>query len=370
MNKRKGFYLLLLSLFLLAIIGIEYWTHDYDQYQGTLFKVQNEKIVEKHQERDEHGNQDVKTKQQLTGVLLNTKDKGQTLVLSNTYSHSQVYDAKYQVGDILLIKRRTLHTGEQSADILSLKRDRLISYCLLVTLFLLALIGHKQGVLSFVSLIVNTGILVGMTQYYVHTNPQALFKMFVLGAGLFTVVSLVILNGWNHKTWALILSTLLGTFLSFFISWLAMVILQQKGIRYEEMDFITKSPHLIFLSGLLVGCLGAVMDVSMTIITSLEELLTYQPNLSQKELWQSSQVIGGDIMGPMANVLLFAYLSGALPLILLYLRNDMSYTFTFSMILSLEFIRAVAGSIGIVLTVPISSWLGMYFFNKFGVTSS
>jgi uncharacterized membrane protein len=59
-------------------------------------------------------------------------------------------------------------------------------------------------------------------------------------------------------------------------------------------------------------------------------------------------------MGPMTNIMFFSYLSGSIPLVLIFLRNGMSFGYTFSIVLSLEFARALVGSIGIILAVPIS----------------
>ncbi|RIM55741.1 YibE/F family protein, partial [Staphylococcus arlettae] len=64
--------------------------------------------------------------------------------------------------------------------------------------------------------------------------------------------------------------------------------------------------------------------------------------------------IGSDIMGTMTNILLFSYLAGGLPMLLLYLKNANTLTYSISMNWSLEIARAITGGIGIVLTIPIT----------------
>ena len=77
--------------------------------------------------------------------------------------------------------------------------------------------------------------------------------------------------------------------------------------------------------------------------------------------------IGQDIMGTMTNILLFSYLSGSLPMFLIYLKNANTVTYTISMNWSLEISRAITGGIGIVLTIPITILLMQLWFKMRGV---
>lgn len=138
----------------------------------------------------------------------------------------------------------------------------------------------------------------------------------------------------------------------------------EKGLRYEEMAFITRSPQKIFLASILVGSLGAVMDIAITITSSLYELYDKNNSIPLTDLRASGKEIGADIMGTMTNVLFFAYVSGSIPMILLYLKNSSKLGYTLSMNLSLELTRALVGSIGIVLTIPISIYTATYFIQK------
>ena len=78
--------------------------------------------------------------------------------------------------------------------------------------------------------------------------------------------------------------------------------------------------------------------------------------------------IGQDIMGTMTNILLFSYLSGSLAMVLIYLKNANTFTYTISMNWSLEMTRALTGGIGIVLTIPITIGLMVTIFKWKGVS--
>src|SRR5699024_2533158 len=148
---------------------------------------------------------------------------------------------------------------------------------------------------------------------------------------LFTVISLLLVNGFNEKTYAAILATLLGTFASVFIAYVVLWVTKENGIRYEAMDFLTRPYKTVFLAGLFVGSLGAVMDVAITISSSLFELYEKDNDIPVKTLKTSGMDIGKDIMGTMTSILFFAYISGSIPMLLLYLKNATPLNFALSL---------------------------------------
>lgn len=96
------------------------------------------------------------------------------------------------------------------------------------------------------------------------------------------------------------------------------------------------------------------MDESTDIIASLMALKQEQPAISAKQIFKSGRQIGGEIMGPLVNVLFFIFVADTLPLALLYLKNANSWGYTFNMTMSLGVIQSLISGIGIVLTVPVA----------------
>ncbi len=94
-----------------------------------------------------------------------------------------------------------------------------------------------------------------------------------------------------------------------------------KGIKYETMNFLSLPPKDIFLASVLIGSLGAIMDVAITIASGMHEILQRTPYISMRRWALAGRNIGQDIMGTMTNILLFSYLSGALPMFLIFLKK-------------------------------------------------
>ena len=73
-----------------------------------------------------------------------------------------------------------------------------------------------------------------------------------------------------------------------------------------------------------------------------------------KRLWQSGQMVGQDVIGSMTNILLFVYVSGTIPMLLVYFNNGWPLRDAVELHLSLELLRVISGSLGIVLSIPIT----------------
>ena len=253
-----------------------------------------------------------------------------------------------------------------SGTIKGVKRDtQMVTIGGLFILTLLA-IGKKQGFYSIISLFINIILLIGALNIYVLYNHVSLLAISSIAVVIFTIVSLLLVSGKQEKTYVSIISTLLGTFLSLLIAFVVIHLTDANGLRYEGMEFLTILPQKIFMSQILIGSLGAVMDIAITITSALYELYEKNKTITYRELIKSGKEIGGDIMGAMTNILFFSYISGTIPMILLFLKNGSPLGYTFSMNISLELIRALTGSIGIVLTIPITLYLSALFIYRKG----
>lgn len=120
------------------------------------------------------------------------------------------------------------------------------------------------------------------------------------------------------------------------------------------MQFLTR-PYLgVFYSSLIFGGIGAGVDMIVTLVTPLKELIRQKPTITTLELVASGRRIAKDVTPSMINVLMFAYLSGSLPMIIFYLNNGWSLAATLEMHLSLEILRVFCGAFVILLSVPAS----------------
>ncbi|WP_394184111.1 YibE/F family protein [Metabacillus halosaccharovorans] len=361
--KQVILYLLLILAFVASLIFV---TNNYSFYDRPIAEVTQTKTTDSTEVIDLYDNKDQLFTQQITAELKNGAHKGQLIHLSNEFSSSKAYDQEFRIGQKLFVSidenngKHTLLTGT----IKDLKRDTYVLIAAWIFAIIVLIVGRKQGFFSLISLVVNAVILSYALDLYLDQPDRNLIVICSIAVILFTVISLLLANGFNEKTYAAIIATLLGTFLSLFISYLVIWLTSEEGLRYEELQFITRPYQMVFMAGLFLGSLGAVMDVAITMSSSIFGLYEKNNNIAVKALKKSGMEIGKDIMGTMTNILFFAYISGSIPMLILYLKNHSPMGYTLSMNLSLELARALAGGIGIVITIPIGLFTTIFFINR------
>ncbi|WP_332275529.1 YibE/F family protein [Bacillus velezensis] len=361
--KKKLFYVITALCFISSLIFV---THNASFYERPIAKVTKTALEHQSDVQDMHKNKDKIFNQTITARLENGSQKGQLIHLPNQYSSSGANDQKYSIGDevFVSIDKGKPSNKDISGSIIDKKRDKQLLLIAWVFIFTLLIVGKKQGFFSIVSLMFNAVLLsFALDLYRKHPNIGLIFICGVCIL-IFTVISLLLVSGFHAKTYAAIAATLAGTFVSLLITYLVMLATGEKGLRYEEMQYLTRPYHTVFMAGVFIGSLGAVMDVAITMTSSVFGLYEENNGISLQALRRSGMEIGKDIMGAMTNILFFAYISGSIPMMLLYLKNDSPIGFTLSMNISLEIARALAGGIGIVLAIPASLYASIFFIKR------
>lgn len=367
----KKYVLFLVALFCVVLGSIIWVHHNYSFYESSIAEIIKVSDNSSIKVEDNYQNQDEVFYQELTAVIKNGVEKDSRIHLTNEYSMSQAFDQKLEVGSEVFVSIKPIKETSQilTGTITGVKRDKYLFIVLWVFIFVLLAVGKRQGLLSVISLAFNATLLWFALDIYIKYANQSLLWICVISIIIFTVFSLLLVNGRNEKTYAAIIATLVGTFLSLAITYLCLLLTGEKGLHYEELQFITRPYKTVFLAGLFIGSLGAVMDVAITMSSSIFGLYEKDPTISIKALTKSGLEIGKDIMGTMTNILFFAYVSGSIPILLLYFKNAAPFGYTMNINLSLELVRALSGGIGIVLTIPVGLYTAIFFINRKKVKS-
>lgn len=236
------------------------------------------------------------------------------------------------------------------------------SLILLIILFVLMLIvGGKRGVKSFFTLVFNFLILflllILISSGY---NP---IKVTIVFSVLISVVTLFYINGVNVKTISSLLSVTIVILLTLLMTYKIGTDAKIQGFGNEQSEtiaFVSVYVQLnftkILLCEVLIGLLGAIIDVSISISSSVYEIHKSNPSITKQKLFFYGMNIGKDILGTMTNTLLFAYIGGFMTLIIYF--NELHYSFSNiinAKVFSSEFFQSLCGGIGIILIIPITS---------------
>jgi len=186
------------------------------------------------------------------------------------------------------------------------------------------------------------------------------------------VVTLFILNGVNKKSLSAVLGCMGGVIAAGVITLIMNNFLRLTGILDSDYMHLLRIPteHTIDLqalifAGIIIGASGAIMDVAVSISSSLWELKEQAPKLRFGKLYQSGVNIGRDIMGSMANTLVLAYIGSSLSVILLLIvySHDLTDLLNREMVI-VELLQAIVGSLGILLAIPLTALTCAAFFAK------
>ena len=360
-KNNKGRFFTVLIFFIVFLVLFIWTNNNYNIYKSTIAKVIS---LENVYDKTEKGTNDIEEKYYIQTMVVKVKNgqyKGQQITLKNSYSSSMLMNEKYKKGDDLFISINE-NSSELSGSIIGLKRDKFI--VLLIGFFVIALVAvaGRFGIFTLCTLIANIVAFIYFIKLYVSGKDFMLIN--VLMIIFFSVVTLLILGGFSRKNIGAILSTLITTFLIFALYKISLA--YTGDLHYELMDYIAGPNDLenIFLSGVLVGCLGAVMDVSITLNSAVNELVNAAKSITLKQLIKSIREIGHDIMGTMINVLMFSYIGGSLSIVILKIINGYNFQRLIQFDISFEIIRFLVGAIGIVSAVPISACVALLFFRK------
>src|SRR5699024_1825452 len=114
---------------------------------------------------------------------------------------------------------------------------------------------------------------------------------------------------------------------------------------------------------ILIGAIGAIMDVAISIASSLWEIKEINSNINKNEMIKSGFNIGRDILGSMSNTLILAYVGTTLHLIMLFIVYRVKFIEIINLdSIATEIIRAMAGSIGLIITIPITVLISTFVY--------
>ncbi len=309
------------------------------------------------------GNQDVQVR------ITSGKHRDEIVNASNLNGY--LYGADCQPGTRVILQLSG-YDGNVSASVYGY--DRGIQIYVLIGLFfvLLCLIGGRRGVYSALALIFTFICLVGMylPMLYQGVNP---FLATILTVCAITVVSLLLISGYTKKTLCAIAGTISGVAVSGCIAMLFGKLAHISGYNTEDIEsmvYVAQNSKLqiggLLYAGILIASLGAVMDVAMSIASTIQEIYDKNPGLTRRELFHSGIHVGRDMMGTMSNTLILAFAGTSLnTMILIY-----AYRFPYQQILNMysigiEIMRGISGTIGIILTVPFVSFLSTVMMHKY-----
>lgn len=248
------------------------------------------------------------------------------------------------------------------------------NYLLLITalfVFLILILGRGQGVKTIITLFITVFIVIKILIPLILKGFPPLLTSVVL-CSIVILISFLIITGWNKKTHAAAIGTVSGVVIAGALALIIGSSARLTGLAQEETLMLINIPQEVrfnyqglLFSGIIIGSMGAVMDVGMSIASALYEIKNANPDVTFSQLVRSGLNVGRDVMGTMSNTLILAYAGGALNLILLFTAYDIPFGQIINGdYMASEIVRALAGSIGLIITIPCTTLIAAKLYTK------
>ncbi len=302
------------------------------------------------------------------------EDEGQIVEATQTIVDAVGYQQKeIRPDDNVLISDEQAFAEEGATDWFFVSHNKASNMAVLIGVFLLFIVimGGWKGFHTTITLIITIGVIflvyipavLAGANIYLITTIITIFIIFT---------SLIILNGMNKKAMCAILGNMGGLIAAGVLAMFANHSFNITGIvndDYLYLSLLDNGVEIDFVAlvwgGIIVGALGAIMDVAMSISSSMYELAVEMKDRTYGKMLRSGLNIGKDIIGTMTNTLILAYVGSSLAMLLLF----SAYNRDFLLVLNYEFIiveviQSIVGSMGILLAVPATALFAAWVYNR------
>lgn len=299
----------------------------------------------------------------LTGVR-----KGEELDI--TSSSGYLFGAACKPG-MKVIVMQSVAGDSTVASVYTQDRESVIYIFALIYLLALCMIGGKQGIKGCLGLVFTffCVIFVYLPLVYLKYSPfwTAVFVCFIT-----TLVTMYLIGGPTRKTCAATFGTLAGVVLAGISAWCFSKASGISGYNVSDIETLMTLWNTnriqvggLLFSGLLISCLGAVMDVAMSISSAIDEIYKQNSSLTRTELFKAGLRVGRDMMGTDSNTLILAFAGSSVSTLLLDYAYDLPYQQIInSNNIGIAIMQGLAGSFGIVLSVPFTVLICTVLFHK------
>lgn len=279
---------------------------------------------------------------------------------------------KLKKGDVVFMLAAKTETGNA---FLIQDKSRLPALIIIGLIFigLTLLICRKQGLRALLALLATFVVIISFVVPRILSGEEPIGTI-VISSVFIVVLSIIIIHGWNKKSKIAIAGMLSGVFITATISHLFTEVAYLSGSAVEEAmflkDYLGTEINFsgLLLASFILGSLGILDDIAITQTSTAKEISKTDTTLKPIEIFKKTMNIGVDHIASMINTLFLAYAGASFTLLLLFGLSQAPFDGFLDVInnelVATEIIRTLVGSIGLILTVPITTYIASQVYGK------
>ncbi len=357
MIKKIEIYFSLVLLFLFAFPAISFAQTPPSQ---EILKAEVIKIVDEGVQFVDEQHQN--PYQTVVIKLLDGKAKGHEITVEHGKSTTIRENQKVSVGEKVVILKIQTPKGDQYQIVDKYRLDKILP--LLIFFFALILIlSRLKGLGSIAGLFISLLVITQFIVPQILAGKDALF-ISIIGSLFIMITTIYLAHGFSRKTHIAVASTFIALILTGFLGYFFVDYVHLSGLGSDDTFSLQFGPTAsinfkgLLLGGIIIGALGVLDDITTGLSATIEELKLANPKFTFLELVKSGLRIGSEHISSLVNTLVLAYAGVALPLFLFIILNPMHqplWAILNSELIVEEIVRTLAGSIGLILAVPITT---------------
>lgn len=330
-------------------------------YQATVTKIVEQKNIEV------FGASQIYQKIEL--LITSSEKKGESVIIENG-NQPLANIITYKVGDRVYLTHTTNPVGASEFQITDFIRHDALLLLFIIFTILTVVVARLKGFSSMISMVVTFIILFTfvLPQISHGKNPVIIA---IVSSVLIIPISFYMSHGINRKTSAAILGSLISLIFTSILAYIFIRLTHLTGFSTEEAGMLSIDRRGLLdmkgllLSGIVVGTLGVLDDITVSQAAIADELSKVGHFKKVSELYTRSMIIGTDHITSMVNTLVLAYAGASLPLLLMFVDNPQPImNILNNEMIAEEIVRTLIGSIGLIIAVPITTYIAARWFHR------
>jgi uncharacterized membrane protein len=335
------------------------------QPKEELFKAEVTKIISEGETFIEDGK--MLPYQTVSIKLLDGPEKGKEVRVEHGKVSTIRPDQKVTTGEKIVALKMTTQQGVQYQIVDRYRLDRMIPIIFFFFIVILIL-SRLKGLGSIVGLLISIAVIMLFIVPQILAGRDPLF-ISIVGSLIIMTTTLYLAHGFSRKTHIALAATFVSLLLTGFLAYVFVDFVHLTGLGKDDANSLSfgSTEHINFkgllLGGIIIGALGVLDDITTSLSAVIEELKIANPTYTFGQLVRSGLRVGSEHISSLVNTLVLAYAGAGLPLFLFLILNPLGHPLWVilnSEIIAEEIVRTLAGSIGLVLAVPITTFLASW----------
>lgn len=309
-------------------------------------------------------NEQLPTQCQLVSVRVTSGENrgGKATFLSSAIDFSA---PEFASGDKVVLLYNALAPAEFQYSFAEYQRGTpLLALTLLFVVVVIA-VGRWKGVRALAGLALSLGVILFFLLPALLRDENAIAVALVT-ISVVAFAALYVAHGIRTSTTVALVGTLSSVALITLLAAAMAQVAQLTGLTDENAQTLRVTASAldlrgILIAGIVIGALGVLDDVTVTQVAAVQELRTANPSLPGRDLYRGAMRIGRDHVASTINTLVLAYTGASLALLLFFEQEGRAIGRVITReVVAIEIVRALVGSIGLVLSVPITTALAVF----------